>query len=138
MGEVVGFKSPEELIWVCSHCKCTTFCLYSSGEIQCASCGVRDVGEGQWARELPEPVGEPTETSYHDRNITSLGSPQTALKHMMQHVNVDTLEALVAIESNSRVRTWGGYFSDDPDKRKWIRRQLFAAYQIMSIRRNIL
>ena len=52
MAEVVEFKKPSPLIWVCE-CGCTTFQIFSDGNVTCAGCGAPHADEGSGWLDLP-------------------------------------------------------------------------------------
>lgn len=99
---------------------------------ECASCEARGSDNGEWFNELPEPVG-PVKDVLPDSKVISFGdaSPVIALRSMLNRVDPDKLVALIAIETNGRVRTWGGV--DTKDRVAWVRRRLKEAQELLTM-----
>lgn len=131
MSNVVKFGKPDPLIWVCA-CGCSTHRLYTTGAVECASCGdVASVSGGEWVKELPEPPAEPRDTLPETRVISLAGSPAAALQNMMRRVNPDELVARIAIMENGRVRSWGGI--DTQERVEWLDRRLADARDLLTM-----
>lgn len=132
MSNVVGLPRREPLVWCCTHCGCATFKLYEGGITECASCEVRGADNGEWVRELPEPEG-PVKEVLPDSKVISFGdaSPAAALRSMLQRVDADKLVAIIAMETNGRVRTWGGI--DTQDRAEWLDRRLAEARGLLTM-----
>lgn len=132
MADVVPIKA-EALVWVCN-CECSTFRCYANGTMECADCGlISDCDRGGWVRELPEPT-YPVREVQGQTKVIALQEPRYALQNMMRKVNPEELVALIAIETNGRVRTWGGVSGSEGRVRaRWLRQQLKTAYDLMTI-----
>lgn len=132
MSNVVSFGKREPLVWCCASCGCSTFKLYEGGITECASCELRGSDNGEWINELPEPEG-PAKEMLQDSKVISFGnaSPSAALRAMLQRVDPDALVALIAIETNGRVRTWGGI--DTQDRAEWLDRRLAEARELLTM-----
>lgn len=132
MADIVELRpKAEELVWTCGHCKCVTFRLFSTGEVECANCMKRDCG-CHWRRQLPEPDGQVVLDDTADTKVVSFGgTPAMALREMMRKVDVDRLQALIAIETNSRVRTWGGINS--VEQIDWLDNCLANASELLKV-----
>lgn len=132
MGEVIGLKKREPLVWCCLECGCSTFKLYEGGITECASCQRQGRDNGEWINELPEPEG-PARDVLPDSQVISFGSmsPAAALRTMLKRVDADNMVALIAVESNGRVRTWGGINS--ADRAEWLDRRLSEARDLLTI-----
>lgn len=126
MSNIVSLK-PEILVWACGACDCSTLEVFSNGTTRCPNCG--DVADREWAMLLPDPE-YPPKKKVTPKVITLAASPASALRNMMNNVNVDELAALIAIEENGRVRTWGGV--NDPERKRWLRWRLKDAYDLMT------
>lgn len=131
MTNVVSLHNREPLVWVC-RCGCSTFKLYEGGVSECANCNKQSADGGEWVNELPEPEG-PVRDVLPDTKIISLtdASPAAALRGMLNRVDADALTALIAIESNGRVRTWGGV--DTEDRREWLDERLEDARGLLTM-----
>lgn len=132
MGEVVGLAKRKPLVWCCTACGCSTFKLYEGGITECASCEAQGADNGEWISELPEPEG-PAKEVLPDSKVISFGdaSPLAALRSMLRRVDADNLVAVIAIEANSRVRTWGGV--DTEDRREWMHQRLGEAGELLTM-----
>lgn len=132
MSNVVKFGKPEPLVWCCSACGCSTFKLYEGGITECAACEMRGADNGEWVNELPEPEG-PAKDVLPDSKVISFGdaSPASALRSMLQRVDADNLVAIIAIEANGRVRTWGGI--DTQERVEWLDLRLADARGLLTM-----
>lgn len=132
MSNVVSLGKREPLVWCCASCGCSTFKLYEGGITECASCELQGADNGEWINELPEPEGPPKD-KIPDSRVISFGtaSPSAALRSMLQRVDPDALVALVAVETNGRVRTWGG--ADTQERVEWLDRRLSEARELLTM-----
>ncbi|TAA54024.1 hypothetical protein [Shinella sp. JR1-6] len=132
MSNVVSLGKREPLVWMCASCGCTTFRLYEGGMTECASCEVQGADNGEWINELPEPTG-PIKDVLPDSKVISFGdaSPSVALRSMLKRVDADNLVAIIAFESNGRVRTWGGI--DTLERVEWLDRRLSEARELLTM-----
>lgn len=132
MSNVVTLGKLEPLVWCCAACGCSTFKLYEGGITECASCELQGADNGEWVNELPEPEGTPKD-KLPDSKVISFGSasPSVALRAMMKRVDPDALVALIALETNGRVRTWGGI--DTLDRGEWLDRRLGEARSLLTM-----
>lgn len=130
MSNVVSFAKPEPLVWVCA-CGCSSHRIYTTGAIECASCGnVASISGGEWLKELPEPPAEPRESGPETKVISIAGSPRRALASMLNRVDPDSLVCMICIQENGRVRTWGGV--DTKDRARWLVRRLKEARALLT------
>ena len=132
MADKVGkFDKRGPWVWCCAECNCSTFKLLEGGVTECAACGLQGAENGEWIKELPEPSG-PVKEVLPNANVISFGdvSPSIALRMMMERVDADSLVALIAIEENGRVRSWGGI--DTADRAAWLDRRLVDARELLT------
>lgn len=132
MGNVVDLDKREPLIWCCAACGCSTFKLYDGGITECAACELQGSDNGEWIKELPEPAG-PMKDKLPDSKVISFGdaSPAAALRSMLQRVDAENLVCIIAMETNGRVRTWGGI--DTQDRVDWLDRRLSEARELLNM-----
>lgn len=132
MAEIVALKKREPLVWCCTQCGCSTFKLYEGGITECASCEAKGGDHGEWISELPEPDG-PVKEVLPDSKVISFGSmsPQIALQTMLRRVDAENVVAIIAMENNGRVRTWGGI--DTPERCGWLDRRLDEARGMLTM-----
>ena len=131
MSNVIGLGKREPLVWCCNACGCSTFKLYEGGITECASCDLQGSDNGEWINELPEPAG-PVKDKLPDCKLISFGdaSPAVALHSMLQRVDADELVCIIAMETNGRVRTWGGI--DTQDRAEWLDRRMAEARELLT------
>jgi len=91
---------------------------------------IASVSGGEWLKELPEPSAEPREDIPETKVISFNGSPRQALQTMVKRVDPDTMVALIAIQENGRVNTWGGV--DTEERREWLGRRLEEASDLLT------
>lgn len=129
MGEVVGLKPRDRYVWACGDCGCTTFELFTDGDKVCANCG--NAGDaGQWIDQLPDPVGEIVQTNTHTK-VIYIPEAKSTLQQMMRKIDEDRVMALIAIETNGQVRTWGGI--TEADKIEWLQDCLANAEELLQV-----
>ena len=132
MAEIVDLgsrRSPEPgalAYWRCG-CGCMTYFLRSDGLTECANCLEIDSAEGFWR--LPSKTIPPrpeTDEEGPSTNVVNMETPEAALTHLLDWIDLGQISAVVVLENSGAVRTWG------PDLitrelRGWLRRQLETA-----------
>lgn len=127
-------KEPEQLIWICAHCGCKTFKLYSDGMTECASCEHQgeDPADGEWRRRLaplpttPPPAEDPKALSLA---ITSMESSAAALQRTLRKADADRTALVILMHNDGGVSTWGEVVG--PEQEAWFDRRIAEARQML-------
>lgn len=125
-------KEDEELgIWFCN-CGSYSFKLNERSEAICLICGDNH-GTGMWAHD-PRPNSMPVHpTPTTAISVRSDGTVDFALKEAIRKIDAEKTLALVIIQHNAAVTTWGG--SETPEHEKIIVEEMATAQQLLLAKR---
>jgi hypothetical protein len=134
MGQVVGFPSQDEpdMIWRCD-CGCTTFQAHDSGFLECAHCSLMHEGiGGKWRAFLPDVPSKVVEGEAGDFKVTQIGVSASALKRVTRQADPEDTAALILLQKDGKVSTWGGDF-DTLEQAEWFERRIADARSMLKV-----
>jgi|GEM_PF-2511959 len=135
MGDnVVPLPTRLPMYWQCS-CGCRTFWVRDDGVLECGHCHGSVEDAGTWrlpsrdaARIEDDAAGDSAPRGF---NVVSLGSPEVAIKRVLREADTDKMCALIVLQSDGIISTWGHEF-ETPKKKAWLGRKLKLARQMLS------
>lgn len=113
---VIPFKQPELLIFVCS-CGCQSYRIQSDCTIECCNC--HDVKAfGEWVKHLPPVLSDPPErTSAGTLIVTAHGSEELAKRRVLRDIELwmrnDELMLLSAFNKSGGGKHWFNLKTED-------------------------
>lgn len=127
-------RPPEgKIVWRCS-CGCLSFTLLARGEAVCQMCGALARGPvGDWRKELPEPSGDVPPPGLGDRTVTKLDSSYAALRRTLNKASADRTAAVIVLQDNGDVGTWGRMDTDEESA--WLDHRLAVAREMLTRKR---
>lgn len=106
MSDVVEFKRPDPLVWVC-RCGCTTWYARSDGVLQCAGCdNVSTDGPSGWRETLRDDQDGEVEDTW--KMIGGQG-----VEFWLRRFAKPSIRAAILIQADGRPVTWAHNLSDD-------------------------
>lgn len=123
MSNVVGLPKRERLIWLCGHCGCSTWYLYSDSLTECAACG--NVSDGcEWVTPIEDKPKSPEKDNGASVNIIGVGSVELAKRRVLKVINDRSGElALIAgWTSDGGMKAWSDI--ETAEQRDWVVRKL--------------
>jgi hypothetical protein len=120
---VVDLPKRERLIWICGHCGCSSFYLYSDQTCECAGCGHVSDG-GEWVTPIEDKTKSPEKDNAGSISVVAIGSVQFAKARALKAINSRTNEiALVgAWFEDGSSNSWCG--AETKDQQELVVRKL--------------
>lgn len=131
MSEVVHLQPREPGVYVCLRCSNTTWRVLENFTVECGNCGQvidKDVGVASHARvsRIADDVKLMTTTTFADGDETD----SLAWRRICKGSKPGNTAALIIVDDNGGVRTWGTKF-DTKDRKSWLRQRLRTAFEML-------
>lgn len=133
-GNVVQFPKPDQIIFICSVCKCQSWVIHESGIVECCNCetpATRHATEigllpGEWVKRFPDVPATVEKTEAGTVNVKAMGSVSFAMHStfagIQQWFTAGELEFIAAYHKDGRGKHWQN-IKTEADK-EWIIRKL--------------